>query len=454
MTATPHRFSLLLVDDEPSAVSALQRIFRKEDYQLHCAESGEAALRLIAQVRIDAALIDLKMPGMGGLVLLEQINRRYPGIMTLMLTAHGGVREAVYAMQQGALDFLEKPFSSEGLRDRVAQLHQIWGLKQQNRVLREELEGRFYYDQLVGNSTAMLELKRLIVQIGAGEASVLIQGESGTGKELVARAIHHHSPRRPAPFVPVDCASLSETVIESELFGHTKGAYTGAHSATAGLIRSADCGTLFLDEIAELPLAMQAKLLRTIQEREVRPVGSSQTHAVDIRILAASNRDLATEVAQGNFREDLLYRLNAVVTQVAPLRERGEDIPLLAKLFVERFHSPISPVREISREALSCLLNYRWPGNVRELENVILRAVALGKNQQIVPEDLPPVIHALPGAAAIDLSSLPVDNLEAYEKAAILNALNKSGNNRRQAAELLGIGEATLYRKLKKYHLS
>ncbi len=454
MIDSQQKFSLLLVDDEPSAVSALQRIFRKDGYQLHCADSGEAALSLIARIRIDAALIDLKMPGMGGLSLLEQIKNRHPGIMTLMLTAHGGVKEAVHAMQQGALDFLEKPFSAEGLRDRVSQLYQIWILKQQNRVLREGLEGRFHYDQLVGNSTPMLELKQLIVQVSTGDASVLIQGESGTGKELVARAIHYHSPRRSAPFVPVDCASLSETVIESELFGHTKGAYTGAHNATAGLIRSANRGTLFLDEIGELPLAMQAKLLRTIQEREVRPVGDSKAHPVNIRILAASNRDLAAEVAQGNFREDLFYRLNTVVAQVTPLRERGEDIPLFAKLFVERFHSEVSPVRDISREAMSCLLNYHWPGNVRELENVILRAVALGKNDKILPGDLPQTIHILPAISSIDPSNLPVDSLEAYEKAAIVNALHKSSDNRRLTADLLGIGEATLYRKLKKYHLS
>lgn len=454
MTDSQKKFSLLLVDDETSAISALLRVFRKEDYQLHCAESGEVAQKLLSRLRIDAALIDLKMPGMGGMALLEKIKKQHPEVMTLILTAHGGVEEAVYAMQLGAFDFLEKPFSPERLRERISQLHQVWILKQQNRTLHEGLEGRFHYDQLVGNSTPMLELKQLIVQVSAGNASVLIQGESGTGKELVARAIHHQSPRRSGPFVPVDCASLNETVIESELFGHTKGAYTGAHAARPGLIRSADQGTLFLDEIGELTLAMQAKLLRTIQEREVRPVGSSQSHSVNIRILAASNRDLTAEVERGNFREDLFYRLNTVVIQVKPLRERGEDIPLFAKLFVKRFHSEVSPVREISREALTCLLNYHWPGNIRELENVILRAVALGKNEQISPEDLPPAIHCRPGINSMDRTSLPDDSLEACEKAAILNVLNKCHDNRRLAAELLGIGEATLYRKLKKYHLS
>ncbi|MDY6953566.1 MAG: sigma-54 dependent transcriptional regulator, partial [Thermodesulfobacteriota bacterium] len=286
------------------------------------------------------------------------------------------------------------------------------------------------------------------------DTSVLIQGETGTGKELVAKAIHYHSLRSEKSFVPVDCAAISETVIESELFGHLKGAFTGAHISTLGLVRSADKGTLFLDEVGELSPAIQAKLLRTIQEREVRPVGSSKSYPVDVRILAATNRDLTEEITLGNFREDLFYRLNVVALNVVPLRDRREDIPLLANYFVKRFATDFSPVEAISKEALMCLENHRWPGNIRELENVLRRAVALGKEQTIMPEDLPPNIYLPPEEPARGVMPLSEDSLAAFEKAAIQNALSKSGQNRKRAADILGIGEATLYRKIKKYGLS
>jgi transcriptional regulator with PAS, ATPase and Fis domain len=300
----------------------------------------------------------------------------------------------------------------------------------------------------------MLNLKRLIAQVGPDDAPILIQGETGTGKELVARAIHQHSPRLQSNFVPVDCAAISETVIESELFGHVKGAFTGAHISTLGLVRSADKGTLFLDEVGELSPAIQVKLLRTIQEMEVRPVGSSTSHKVDIRIISATNRDLAAEVSQTNFREDLFYRLNVVVVHVPPLRDRMDDVALLAKFFVNNFATNFSIVKDISKEALNCLQNYRWPGNIRELENVIRRAIALGRDEFIQPEDLPPGIFTPPGKVALDNGLTADDSLEAYEKAAIQNALAKSGNSRRKAAEMLGIGEATLYRKISKYGLT
>jgi DNA-binding NtrC family response regulator len=453
MSHSEDKFRLLLVDDEPSVLSSLKRIFFKDEYQIHTAGNGAQALELLAEIKMDAALIDLKMPGMDGLTLMKEMRKDFPQVMVIILTGHGSIQEAVDAVKLGAVDFLEKPYEPEALRNRIAQLHQIWNLREENRQLRSRIEFQFGFDRLVGNSTAMLKLKELIAQIGPNDAPVLIQGETGTGKELVARAIHHHSPRATGNFVPVDCAAISETVIESELFGHVKGAFTGAHMSTLGLVRSADGGTLFLDEVGELSPAIQSKLLRTVQESEVRPVGSNKAYPVDIRILAATNRDLAREVAGNNFREDLYYRLNVVVIEVPPLRERKDDIALLAKYFLKRFATDLTPTRDIARKTYFFLENHSWPGNIRELENVIRRAIALGRSEMISPEDLPPNIFAPSGKVALD-NDLPADdNLEAYEKAAIQNALAKSGNNRRKAAEMLGIGEATLYRKITKYSL-
>ena len=293
----------------------------------------------------------------------------------------------------------------------------------------------------------------MIVRVGPADAPILIQGETGTGKELIAQAIHRHSSRVNSNFVPVDCGAINESVIGSELFGHVKGAFTGAHSTTVGLIRTADGGTLFLDEIGELSLNMQVKLLRTIQEREVRPVGSSTSYPVDVRIVSATNRDLEEAVAEAEFREDLYYRLNVVVLRAPALRERPEDIPLLARYFIRSFASEYSPVKELSREALQCLTTYHWPGNVRELENVIRRAVAMGAGEKIQLEDLPASFSA-PNSEMATGGILPSDSsLAAYEELAIRNALTRSDGNRKRAAAILKIGEATLYRKLAKYRL-
>jgi DNA-binding NtrC family response regulator len=451
MDSAKSTFSLILVDDEPAILSALERTFFDLDYQIHKAGGGEEALKLLRNVRVDAALLDLKMPGMDGLTLLKELKEKYSDIMVVMLTGHGSVKEAVEAIKLGASDFLEKPFSQEGLRARVAQLHQIWALREENRDLRVRVASQDGFDRLVGQSDAMVRLRKTITELGPTDISVLIEGETGTGKELVAKAIHLKSARSEHPFVPVDCAAISESVMESELFGHVKGAFTGAHVSTLGLIRSAHQGTLFLDEVGELSQVIQVKLLRTIQEREVRPVGSSKSYEVDVRILAATNRDLSKEVTQGNFREDLFYRLNVVAIHVPPLRERKEDIPILARHFLERFSADFSKRKELSPEALVCMEDYDWPGNVRELENVIRRATALGKEKRISPEDLPPNISRLP-QKVLDGNQLPSDDsLAAYERQAIKNALEKGGQNRKRAARILGIGEATLYRKLKTY---
>ena len=454
MSAYRSKFSLLCVDDEPPMLRLLEETFAEEDYDIHTASDANEALVLLQKTRIDAALIDFMMPRMDGLTLLKRIRKEHPVIMNIILTGQGGIKEAVEAIKLGAVDFLEKPFSPDGLRVRVAQLHEIWELKEENRHLREKIKNQFGFHDLVGNSTAILKLKELIARVGPTDSTILIQGQTGTGKELVARAIHFHSPRNKKNFVPVDCAAISETVMESELFGHVKGAFTGAHTSTLGLIRSADKGTLFLDEVGDLSAAIQVKLLRTIQEKEVRPVGASRNYPVDIRILAATNRDLAEEVVQGNFREDLFYRLNVLTMNLPPLRDRKEDIPLLARYFLKRFSTDFSPVTDISSEVLFCFENHDWPGNIRELENVIRRAVALGKQEAILPEDLPSNLYTPPNEHSQIIGRPPNDSLAAYEIAAIRNALIKSGNNRQKAAKVLGIGEATLYRKIKIYGIN
>ncbi len=445
---------ILIVDDNEKDLKLLESKLTQLDFRnVIKAREGTEALELARKHLPDLIFLDFIMPGMDGLTLLKEIKKVFPQIMVIMITGYGGIKEAVEAIKLGAIDFLEKPFSHEVLRARVTQVHQIWELREENRKLKAKMEIQFRFDPLVGNSMAMLRLKQTIAQVGPAEASTLIQGETGTGKELVARAIHYHSSRSENNFVPVDCSAISETVMESELFGHVKGAFTGAHISTLGLIRSADKGTLFLDEVGELSPAIQVKLLRTIQEKEVRPVGSTKNYRVDVRILGATNRDLAQEVAQKNFREDLFYRLNVITINVPPLKDRMEDIALLARYFIKRFSTDFSPVKDISKEALACLENYDWPGNVREQENVIRRAMALGKGEIILPEDLPPNIYVPPSRLSQDVDNITGDSLAAFEKAAIHNALEKSGKNRKKAAQILGIGEATLYRKINKYRI-
>ena len=450
-------FSLLFIDDDQNILSSIKRIFIEDDYIIYTANNGQEALLLLRRKNVDAALIDSKMPGMDSLTLLKEIKKSYPEIMVIILTSHGGIKEAVEACKLGATDFLEKPFVNEELRIRVKQLYKLWLLNKENRALKDKIEFSFGYERLMGNSQAMLKLKAMIAQIGPTDTSVLIQGETGTGKELTARAIHAHSLRADNPFMPVDCAAISDSIMESELFGHIKGAFTGAQVSSPGLIRSAHTGTVFFDEIGELSPAVQAKILRTIQEREVKPVGSSKRYPVDVRLLAATNRDLEKEVGLGNFREDLFYRLNVVTLYIPLLKERQEDIPLLARYFAKQLGTDVTPAKAISREAIQCLESYDWPGNVRELENVIRRAIVLGKENDIMPADLPPHINTASQitskSVARPLDGPSDDSLDSYERTAILNALNKSDFNRKKAAQILGIGEATLYRKIKKYKI-
>ena len=449
-----HSFTLLVVDDDPHFQILLKTVFMEENYSLHPADTGEEALKLLGNFRFDAVIIDLGLPGMDGMTLLKEVKKIYPEIMVIMLTGQGNVQLAVEAIKAGADDFLQKPFPQEALRARVDKMYRIWLLKEENNNLK--LETKFDYDPLKGISSSMVQLKKMIVRVGPTDTSILIQGETGTGKELVAKAVHYHSTRKSNPFVVVDCASISSTVIESELFGHIKGSFTGAINSATGLIRSADGGTLFFDEIGELDLSVQSKLLRVLQEREVRPLGSLKNFQVDIRILAATNRNLRVEVKKGRFREDLFYRIQGVTLEVPPLRIREKDIALLAEHFSRENRDMANESNCISNEVLNLLGNYDWPGNIRELQNVIMSASAIRKHGQILLEDLPPFYTTADqnhgnrnSYYAPDIYN-PVDD----EKNEIINTLRSCRGNRRKAAKKLNIGEATLYRKIKKYKIT
>ncbi len=455
MDILENSFSLLIVDDEPLFLELLQTVFSKEGYQIHTASNGVEALSLLETITVHAAIFDLYMPEIDGLSLLTTTKEKYPDIMVIMLTGRGGIEKAVEAIKHGAIDFLKKPFPTAELRVRVNQLHHIWVLKEENKNLRAKVDFTFGFKHLVGTSSAMSQLKETILQIGKSNASILIQGETGTGKELVARATHHHSLRVENPFITVDCASISENIIESELFGHVKGAFTGAYTNVQGLIRSSNGGTLFFDEIGELSPSVQAKLLRIIQEREIRPVGSTKSYPVNIRVLAATNLDLAKEVSKGRFREDLFYRLNVITIKVPPLRERKEDIALLARYFLTHLKTDFSSITQISDKAMEIMYEHTWPGNIRELQNTIMRALAMGTGKELLPGDLPFALRDKTGVSEnlSQINTVNGDSLVSYEQAAIHNALTKCNGNCQEAAKILDIGIATLYRKLKLYKI-
>ncbi len=447
---TSNKFSLLIVDDEQKMLTAMERFFISYNFNLNFAINGEQALHFLSKKTIDLMLLDIKMPGMDGLEVLKEAKAINPDVKVIILTGHGGIAEAVEALKLGASDFLEKGGPPEILQSRVMTAVDLWKARQENQNLKQGLSQSFQFEGLVGESPAIQKLKEMIVRVAPSEASVLIQGESGTGKELIAQAIHYHSLRAKGPIVAVDCAAISETVLESELFGHAKGAFTGADKSALGLIRSADKGTLFLDEIGELSSAVQAKLLRTIQERIVRPVGSTKTVPVDIRIIAATNRTLLDEIPAGSFRQDLYYRLSAVTLTSPPLRERDQDIRLLADYLIKKHHAKDSEHPAVTEEALACLFNYEWPGNIRELENTIQGALIFSDDSEVKPGDLP---EAITGQKQESSQIFPVGTLAYYEYQAIKNALKQTDNNRRKAAAMLDIAEATLYRKIKQFDL-
>ena len=446
-----HTFGqILIVDDELEMRALVKDVLEEEGHRVTIAESGRDALQRLSEGEYAVVLTDLRMQGMQGLELLSLIKKTYSDINVILMTAFGSVETAIEAMKQGAYDYLIKPVKNDELIRVTARAVREVHLRREVQRLRREVLKEYSFHQILGKSKPMQVVFDLIRRVADSPTNVLITGESGTGKELVAKALHYNSDRRDAPFVPVNCAAIPEALLESELFGHMKGSFTDAKSDKRGLFEEAHGGTLFLDEISEMPFMLQAKLLRAIQEREIRRVGATRPLSVDVRIIAATNLNLVDEVKSKRFREDLYYRLNVIEIRLPPLRDRKEDIPLLVEAFFRRCtESGRKAVTGMTESALALLIDYPWPGNVRELENVVERAVTLARDVQIGPEDLPPAILGARGdRRLIDEAAERTLPLSEVEKEYILRILEKMGGNKYQAAHVLGIDRKTLYRKL------
>jgi two-component system response regulator AtoC len=441
--------SVLVADDDAVARDLLVEVLVREGYRVRAAAGGEEAIRLAETEVFDLALIDLRMPDIDGLGVLARIRLLEPAPPVLILTAFATIETAIDAIRHGAYDYLSKPFRLDEIKLAAPRVLEAQRLGRENRQYRQELRERYGVEQLIGQSPEMVAIYRLVARVAALDTTVLVQGETGTGKELVARAIHYASPRADRPFVVVDCAALPETLFESELFGHERGAFTGAVQSRRGLLETADGSTCFLDEISELSLGLQAKLLRVLQERVLRRVGGNDPIHVNLRLIVATNRDLRKRVEEGTFREDLYYRLNGVTITMPPLRERSGDVPLLAHNFMQRYAATSGKRLEgITRETVALLAGYRWPGNVRELEHAVERAVALARSAVLLPEDLPAEIRA-ENARVPELPArrMTLDELKYWYVTAVLE---ETGGNKLRAAELLGIDRRTLYRILER----
>jgi two-component system response regulator HydG len=449
MIERPVAASVLIVDDEDATRSLCRDVVADAGLRTRTASTTEQALEILDQAPVDIVITDLRVPHMGGLELLKRIRASYPQTAVMVLTQYGTIESAVEATRMGAADYITKPFHIPELRSKLDRMVRLFEVDHENRILRETLRTRPGFAGLIGISSKMQRVYKLIEKVSQHAYPVLILGESGTGKELVARSIHFSGMRRSRPFVPVDCSALVPTLIEAELFGHVKGAFTGAAHTKQGLMETADTGTLFLDEIGELPTDLQAKLLRAIQEKEIRPVGATDRIPVAARVIAATNRDLDAMIKQGKFRQDLYFRLNVVQIKLPPLRERKTDIPILINAFLEKHSADTGRPYSFSESAMTHLLAYDWPGNVRELENAVERATALNSGPILDVADLPSyVAYAANHRAPLPDEILP---LEEMEKRAILHALDESSGDKLAAAKLLKIGKTTLYRKLKQY---
>jgi DNA-binding NtrC family response regulator len=443
--------SVLVVEDEESTRKLCADVAESCGMRAVVASSVEEALRRLETHAVDIIVTDLILPPSSGLDLLKQVHEMYPQVAVLVLTQYGTIDSAVAATRMGAVDYVTKPFHIDDLRARLERVARDMDLDRENRLLREQLRSKPGFGGMIGVSAKMQRVYKMIEKVSQHEYPVLILGESGTGKELVAKSIHYSGIRKERPFAPVDCSSLVPTLIESELFGYVKGAFTGAMQSKQGLLEAAQGGTLFLDEIGDMPLDLQAKLLRALQEREVKPVGSTERRHINIRIIAATNRDLESAIRTGAFRQDLYFRLNVVQVKLPPLRERKSDIQLMVISFLEKFSDPHGPPRTISDDAMRRLIAYDWPGNVRELENAIERAVAMGSGPIVHVGDLPSNLHYPSSERVPDKDELlPMEELE---RRAILRTLRETGGDKLAAARMLGIGKTTLYRKLKQYQM-
>ena len=454
--------SVLVVEDNDLERQITVETLREEGFGVEEAAMGKRAMELLALSRFDVVLTDLMMPGMSGDELLGKVRTTYPGSQVVMLTAHGTIESAVQAMKNGAFYYLTKPTDRETLVMTVAKAAELANLQQENLLLKRRLEGKLEAEGIVGQDPAIQEVIRMVRRVAPSNSTVLIQGESGTGKEVVARAIHRLSPRVARQFIAINCSAIPDTLIENELFGHERGAFTGANERKIGLFESADKSTLFLDEIADLPLGLQAKILRVMQEREIRRVGGNESFRVDVRLVAATNKNLAEEVAEERFREDLYYRVNVVTITLPPLRDRRGDIPLLASHALGKFsHLAEGRAIEITREAMEVMIDYAWPGNVRQLESAIERAILLCEGDKIMPRDLPQEVLSRkttvkPGERQrSDKFEIPADgiNFETFERDLILQAMEKSDWVIAKAAKMLGMSYRTLQYRLDKFDL-
>jgi len=446
--------TILVVDDDPAHRAMLGTLLSGWGYTIVEAEDGSTATEKVRERAFDLVLMDIRMIKVSGLEALTEIKAFNPAVPVIMMTAYSSVETAVDALKHGAYDYLTKPLDFDELRLSMERAMDHRQLREENRLLRESLGSHFDRQNIIGRSPAMVRLLETVAQVAPSEATVLITGESGTGKEMIAGALHFNSPRKDGPFVKINCAAITETLLESELFGHEKGAFTGAYRQKEGRFRQAHGGSLFLDEISEMSLAMQVKLLRVLQEREITRVGGEEPIKVDVRIITATNRDLLQEIHGGRFREDLYYRLNVVALSMPPLRERREDIPLLAQHFLEMFSEKNrKQLKGFTPQAMDRLLKYNWPGNVRELMNAVERGVVLSTSEYLDEEELPLILddRTLPGEIFSEDAIKMEMPLDEVEKATILRTLDLTGGNKSEAARRLGITRRTLHKKLKLY---
>ncbi len=453
-TAPREPYRVLVVEDEPLMRSIIVQLARSEGYDVLEAAAAETAFSIFENEKIDVAILDLNLTSGGnGLELLGRLREREPELMGIIVTAYASVESAVEALHKGAYDYITKPFANEHLKTVVRNALKEKRLFQENRYLRQELREKYRFENIIGKGDAIEQVFRVMEKVARTDSSVLITGESGTGKELVARAIHFSSERSAGRFLPINCGALPETLLESELFGYKKGAFTGAGQDKVGLLKAADKGTVFFDEIGEMPLSLQVKLLRALQERECYPLGSNDPVSFDVRVLCATNRNLDTEVRAGRFREELLYRINVININLPPLRERKDDIALLANHFLRKSEKSLNrAAMRFSKGAMRLMINYPWPGNVRELENTIERAAILAETDVIHSHDLPDKLRTTSPAPVASIESAGM-TLEELEREHIKRVLERVDGDKVRAAQALGIHLSTLYRKVQRYHL-
>jgi DNA-binding NtrC family response regulator len=443
---------ILVVDDEEQMRDLLAKVLERKGFQASVCGDGTEALAFLEKEPVDLVVTDVRMPGLGGMEALRAVKELNPDIVVIIMTAFGSIDQAVQAVKEGAYDYINKPFKIDEMLLTIEKALDERRLRHEVSTLRQELHTRYHFENLIGKSRPMQEVFGLIEQVAGSRSTVMVYGKSGTGKELVAKAVHYNSQRSTKNFVAVNCAAIPAELLESELFGHEKGSFTGAIATKVGKFELATGGTLFLDEVGSMRLDLQAKILRALQEREVERVGGSRTIKIDVRVIAATNRDLKKAVEEGTFREDLYYRLNVVPITLPDLKDRPEDIPLLANHFVQKFgQESNSGIREISKEAMAILISHTWPGNVRELENVIERAATLGRGPAVQPSDLPP--HLAGGTNPLERALAKEATLEDLEKDYIAMILRRTKGHQIRAASILGIDRRTLYRKIRRYGL-